>query len=49
MGKPVHVYPVEGRFLVDQPHIEHDCTDPRCLESGAFTEAPPEPEPDSEE
>lgn len=31
------VYPVEGRFLQDRPHIEHDCDDPFCVESGAFT------------
>lgn len=36
------VYPVEGVFLVDVPHVEHECTDPRCTESGAFTDkAPP--------
>jgi hypothetical protein len=35
------VYPVEGRFLMDVPAVEHECTDPRCIESGAFTEKPP--------
>jgi hypothetical protein len=47
-AKPVHVYPVEGRYLLDVPHVEHDCTDPRCVESGAFTVDPPkkaDPEP----
>ena len=36
-----HVYPVEGVYLRDVPHVEHDCTDPLCLKSGAFTEDPP--------
>jgi hypothetical protein len=35
------VYPVEGRFLIDVPHVEHDCDDKRCLASGAFTDKPP--------
>ena len=43
------VYPVEGRFLQGVPHVEHDCDDPHCTDSGAFTAtAPPtavEPEP----
>lgn len=36
-----HVYPVEGRFLTGVPHVEHDCDDPLCVKSGAFTEDPP--------
>ena len=49
--KSVHVYPVEGVFLSDVPHVEHDCTDPRCVETGAFTtETPPKAaKPDMEE
>lgn len=39
--KPVRVYPVAGRYLSDVPHVEHDCTDPRCVETGAFTPDPP--------
>jgi hypothetical protein len=35
------VYPVEGRFLIDVPHVEHDCDDKNCLASGAFTDKPP--------
>ena len=35
------VYPVEGVYLSDVPHVEHDCDDPNCLASGAFTEEPP--------
>jgi hypothetical protein len=35
------VYPVEGRFLMDVPHVEHDCDDKNCLASGAFTDKPP--------
>ena len=50
--KAVHVYPVPDVWLNDVPHIEHECTDPRCVESGAFTTTKPEPapaEPDTEE
>ena len=36
-----HVYPVEGHYLNGVPHVEHDCDDPDCLASGAFTEDPP--------
>lgn len=35
------VYPVDGRYLDGVPHVEHDCTDPFCVESGAFTTDPP--------
>jgi hypothetical protein len=35
------VYPVDGVFLNDVPHVEHECTDARCTASGAFTEKPP--------
>jgi hypothetical protein len=41
MTKSHRVYPVEGRFLIDVPHVEHDCDDPRCVESGAFTDKSP--------
>ena len=41
MTKPVIVYPVDGRYLSDVPHVEHECTDPRCVASGAFTDKPP--------
>lgn len=38
------VYPVEGRFLADVPHVEHDCDEPeKCVESGAFTTRKPPP------
>jgi hypothetical protein len=36
-----HVYPVEGRYLVDVPAVEHDCDHKDCVKSGAFTEDPP--------
>jgi hypothetical protein len=50
MSKTRTVYPVEGVYLADVPHVEHDCTDPRCVESGAFTTTKPAPaEPDTEE
>jgi hypothetical protein len=40
------VVPVEGRWLNDVPAVEHECTDPRCVESGAFTvKAKPKPSP----
>ena len=39
--KKVHVYPIEGRYLNGVPHEEHDCDDPFCIESGAFTDKPP--------
>lgn len=35
------VYPVEGRYLRDVPHVEHECDDPQCVASGAFTDQPP--------
>ena len=35
------VYPVDGVYLNGVPHVEHDCTDKRCVESGAFTTQPP--------
>ena len=38
------VYPVAGRYLSDVPHVAHDCTDARCVESGAFTPDPPPPD-----
>lgn len=41
MAKSRHVYPVEGRYLNGVPHEEHDCDDPFCVESGAFTDKPP--------
>jgi hypothetical protein len=41
------VYPVEGRWLWDVPAVEHECDDPFCVESGAFTTKKPKPdEPD---
>lgn len=41
------VYPVEGRYLRDVPAVEHDCDDPFCVESGAFTEKKPKaPKPE---
>jgi hypothetical protein len=53
------VYPVDGRYLNGVPHVEHDCDDPFCVESGAFTtdpppkpkkaKSPPDGEPDAEE
>ena len=36
-----HVYPIEGRWLNGVPAVEHDCDDPNCIKSGAFTEDPP--------
>ena len=39
------VYPVPGFFLADQPAVEHDCTEKRCVESGAFTRDKPKPPP----
>jgi hypothetical protein len=47
------VWPVEGRYLNDVPAVAHDCDDPFCVESGAFTtKRPPkadEPEAPAEE
>jgi hypothetical protein len=45
---PVRVYPVPGRYRLDVPHVEHDCTDPACVESGAFTDKPPKATPADE-
>lgn len=42
MPKSRRVYPVEGRWLNDVAHVPHDCTDKRCVESGAFTDRAPE-------
>lgn len=39
--KAKKVYPVEGRYINGTPAVEHDCTDPFCVESGAFTHDPP--------
>ena len=38
---PTTAYPVAGRFLSDVPSIEHECSDPFCVESDAFTHDPP--------
>lgn len=38
------VYPVPGFWLNDVPAVEHDCDEPRCVESGAFTTKRPPPE-----
>lgn len=35
------VWPVEGHYLNDVPAVEHECSDPRCVDSGAFTDKPP--------
>lgn len=35
------VYPVPGRYLSGVPHVEHDCDDDFCVESGAFSPDPP--------
>ena len=49
-AKTVHVYPVEGRYRLGVPHVEHDCDDPECVKSGAFTTDPPKPpKPDPKE
>jgi hypothetical protein len=51
-SKAVHVYPNPGVYLSGVPHVEHDCTDPFCVASGAFSTEPPdepaEPEPSEE-
>jgi hypothetical protein len=36
------VYPVPGLFIQGVPHVPHECEDPFCTESGAFTTEPPE-------
>lgn len=41
MTKTKTVYPVPSTYLRDRPHVEHDCSDPFCVESGAFTHDPP--------
>ena len=41
MSKTRTVYPVEGRWLNGVPHVEHECDDKLCVESGAFTDKPP--------
>jgi hypothetical protein len=52
------VYPVDGFYINDVPHVPHECDDPFCVESGAFTtESPPvidqlrdgEPPPDRDD
>jgi hypothetical protein len=43
--KPVMVYPVAGLFIQGVPHVAHECVDPFCVESGAFTTDPPPAEP----
>ena len=39
------VYPVEGHFLMNVPALEHECDDPFCVKSGAFTTEKPKPPP----
>lgn len=49
MSRSRRVYPVDGFYLNGVPHVEHDCEDPVCTESGAFTHDPPaeaEPQPE---
>jgi len=41
LPKKRRVWPVRGRFIQGVPHVEHDCDDPQCTESGAFTPTPP--------
>ena len=41
--KAKRVYPVPDRWINGVPHVEHDCTDPFCVESGAFTHDDPPP------
>lgn len=41
MPKSRTVYPVANRYLTDVPHVAHECDDPRCVESGAFSTEPP--------
>lgn len=45
--KPRLVYPVPGLFIQGVPHVEHECDDPFCVESGAFTTDPPPAEPEA--
>lgn len=40
------VYPVSGRYLNGVPHVAHDCDDPLCVDSGAFSPDPPPDEAD---
>ena len=40
-AKPRTVYPVPDLFIQGVPHVEHECDDPFCVESGAFTTEPP--------
>lgn len=37
----MRVYPVPGAFLMDVPAVAHECTDKRCVDSGAFTTKKP--------
>ncbi|HUT76063.1 MAG TPA: hypothetical protein VM285_00140 [Polyangia bacterium] len=51
--KPVLVVPVPGRYITGVPHVAHECDDPFCVESGAFTikepdEPPAKPDTDKE-
>lgn len=39
--KKRRVWPVAGRYLMGVPHVPHECDDPACTESGAFTTEPP--------
>ena len=38
------VYPVEGVYLNGVPHVEHECDDDLCVDSGAFTTKRPPPD-----
>ena len=50
MARRTRAYPVDGRYLIGVPHVEHLCDDPFCVESGAFTtDPPPDPEATTED
>ena len=49
MSRSKRVYPVPGLYLNGTPHVEHECEDPVCTESGAFTTEPPKADPQPED
>ena len=48
MSRSKRVYPVPGLYLSGTPHVEHECEDDFCTESGAFTTQPPKADPQPE-
>lgn len=47
--KKRRVWPVRGLFIQGVPHVPHECEDPFCTESGAFTTDPPPKQADDQQ